>query len=150
MVYKTRVGITFYIMLIFIIASILFVGSLVFLSEFIWAKVLCGVISALLAVVVIFHMIPMITKTFYRLDDDYLFIKAGRLIVEIPYTNIIGLTCGINSMLMQPALAFNNRLEIKYKTKGGMTDIVHLSPVNEEDFVSMLERKYKSNESKSN
>ena len=139
MVYKTRVGVSFYIMLIIIVASILFLSSLVFLSDLLWVKVLNGIISVFLTAVLVFHIIPMITKTLYRFGDDCLFIKAGRLNVEIPYTNIISLTCGVKSMLMQPALTFINRLEIRYKTKGGMTDIVHISPVNEDAFVSLLE-----------
>jgi len=108
------------------------------ISDLLWVKILSGSICVLLAAVVQFHIFPMIKNTFYRLDDDSLFINTGRLNVEIPYTNIISLTCGVKSMLMQPALAFNNRLEIKYKTTGGMTDIVHLSPVNEDEFLSLL------------
>ena len=141
MVYKTRVGIAFYISLIFILITILFIGSLIFLSELVWAKVVCGLICALLAAVLVFHIIPMITNTFYRLDEDGLFIKTGRTNVVILYANIIDITCGVKSMLMQPALAFNNRLEIKYKTSGGMTDIVHLSPVGEDAFVSLIKNK---------
>jgi len=138
MIFKTRVGVTFYIMLIFIIAVLLFLVSMMLISDLLWVKILSGSICVLLAAVVQFHIFPMIKNTFYRLDNENLFIKAGRLNVEIPYTNIIGITCGVKSMLMQPALAFINRLEIKYKTKGGMTDILHLSPVNEEEFVSLL------------
>jgi len=141
MVFKTKVGITFYIILIFIFATILFIASLVFLSDSIWAKWLCGSISLLLAAVFAFHLIPMITNTYYRFDDEGLFINAGRLKVTIPYANVISFSCGVKSMLMQPALSFKNRLEIKYKTKGGMTDIVHISPVNEEEFVKLLNSK---------
>ena len=60
MVFKTRVGITFYITLIFILVIILFIVSLVFLSDSIWAKWLCGSVSLLLAAVFVFHLIPMI------------------------------------------------------------------------------------------
>jgi len=141
MVFKTRVGITFYITLIFILVMILFIASLVFLSDSIWAKWLCGSISLLLAAVFVFHLIPMITNTYYRLDDEGLFINAGRLKVTIPYTNVISFSGSVKSMLMQPALTFNNRLEIRYKTKGGMTDSVHLSPVNEDEFVKLLKSK---------
>jgi len=138
MIFKTRVGVTFYITLIFILAVMLFFISMLLISDLLWIKILSGSICVFLAAVVQFHIFPMIKNTFYRLDDDSLFINAGRLNVEIPYTNIISLTCGVKSMLMQPALVFNNRLEIKYKTNGGMTDIVHLSPVNEDEFVSLL------------
>ena len=138
MIFKTRVGVTFYIMLIFIIAVLLFLVSMMLISDLLWVKILSGSICVLLAAVVQFHIFPMIKNTFYRFDDDSLFIKTGRFNVEILYTDIVSFTCGVKSMLMQPTLTFNNRLEIKYKTKGGMTDIVHISPVNEDAFVNIL------------
>jgi len=141
MIYRTRVGVSFYVMLIFIVVTILFLISMILMSDLIWVKILNGVICVPLAAVLVFHIIPMTKNTFYRFDDDCLYIKTGRLNIEIPYTDIISFTCGVKSMLMQPTLTFNNRLEIKYKTKGGMTDSVHISPVNEDAFVSVLKSK---------
>jgi len=89
----------------------------------------------------VFHIIPMRTNTFYKLDDECLFIKTGRIIIEIPYTSIVSLTCGVTSMIMEPALTFKNRIEIKYKTKGGITEIVHVSPLNEDEFIRILNSK---------
>jgi len=139
MVFKTRVGITFYIMLIFTFSAMVFLVSVVFLAEYIWIKVLFGVIGGILAAVIIFHMIPMITNTYYKLDDDKLLIKTGRKKIEIPYTSIISYKSGVKSMLMQPALSFNNRMEIKYKASGGITDILHISPVKRVEFEKLLE-----------
>ena len=140
-IYRTRVGVTFYVFMSIIVASILLLASLVFLSDIFLVKILNGIVFIFLVVILVFHMIPMVKNTFYRLDDDNLVINAGRASVEIPYTSIISFTCGVKSMLMQPALTFKNRLEIKYKTEGGMTDIVHLSPVNEDAFVALLKSK---------
>ena len=138
MIYRTRVGVSFYVMFIIIVVSMLFLIIMILLSELIWVKILNGVICIPLAAVLVFHIIPMTKNTFYRFDDDCLFIKTGRFNIMIPYTSIVSFTCGVKSMLMQPTLTFKNRLEIKYKTKGRMTDIVHISPVKEEEFVSIL------------
>jgi len=70
--------------------------------------------------------------------DDNLAIITGRNEIIIPYDKIIGISHGVKSMLMQPALSFI-RLEIKYITPQGNTDFVHISPVNESKFVNLLE-----------
>jgi len=140
MVFKTKVGITFYALLILLVimttALILFV---IFLGS-VWFTWLVAVIAFMSTGTFFLYFLFAIADTRYTIADEHLFIKTGWYELVIQYTDIIQISSGVKSMLMQPALSFT-RLEIKYKTPNGMTDIVHISPIDENAFLIQLKNK---------
>jgi len=140
MVFKTRVGFTFYALLIFqIIMTIAFIILVIFMGS-VSSTWIVAVITTLSAGVFFFYFLLAIADTRYTVADEHLIIKTGWYELIIPYADIINVSGGVRSILMQPALSFI-RLEIKYKTPHGMTDIVHISPVDENEFLVQLKNK---------
>jgi len=138
MVYKSKIGLSLWVMVAILSVTIAALILLViFLELYSWAAWLCAIIAVGLAAVMIFHLLPRVKDTYYVISDIDLLIKTGRHEIRIPFSNIIDISRGVKSMDMQPALSFI-RVEIKYRTPGGMTDVVHVSPVNEDEFVNML------------
>ena len=134
MKFKSKIGTVFGIT--FIVFSVMTISSAVF--AFVLFSWLLAFIAVAFTLFLILFFIPVFRNTFYQITDDNLAIKTGRHEIIIPYANILSISRGVKSMLMQPALSFA-RLEIKYKTPQGNTDFVHISPVNESEFLTLLE-----------
>ena len=135
--YKTRVGVSFWVM--FAIVGVMTVG-LIILAVYVepaWSTWLVAVIAAGMAASLFFFFALPIKNTYYEITEVDLLIKTGRHELRIPYGSITDISSGVKSMYMQPTLSFV-RVEIKYKTPRGMTDFVHISPVNEKEFVALL------------
>ena len=140
MVFKTKIGVTFYILLFM---QVIMTITLIFLALFlgpVWSTWLVAVIAFMSTGTFFLYFLFAIADTRYTIADEHLFIKTGWYELVIPYTDIIQISSGVKSMLMQPALSFT-RLEIKYKTPNGMTDIVHISPIDENAFLIQLKNK---------
>jgi len=134
MKFKTKIGTVFGVT--FILFCVMTISLVVF--AFILFSWLLAVVALAFTLFIVLFFIPALRNTYYQVTDDNLAIITGRNEIIIPYDKIIGISCGVKSMLMQPALSFI-RIEIKYKTPQGNTDFVHISPANESEFVNLLE-----------
>jgi hypothetical protein len=136
MVFKEKIGTTFMISIIFwSVLTVTFVALSIIMSN-VWLAIVAGALS-----LACFYFIPTIkTKTVYEITDDYLFIKSGKHEQRIPYGNITDIS-RIKSALMVPTTSSFIRLEIKFKNQNGTSDFAHISPINEDAFVSLLESK---------
>ena len=139
MKFKSKNGVSLYIMLVF--CALLMAGSIVpifFLSQ-IWLIVTFALIAVFIALTLVVFLIPGLTDTYYEFADDHLLVKSGRFYKqEVPYSRITKVTREVKSLLQQPAGSFV-RVEIMYKLQSGASDVVHVSPVNEDEFVNLLE-----------
>jgi len=136
MIYKEKIGTTF--LASFFVWSALTVAFLVL--SIAMANIWLAVSTATFLLAYIYFIPTLKTKTFYELDDDCLFIKSGKYELKIPYSNITEVS-QIKSMLMMPTTSSFNRLEIKYTNQKGKTDFVHISPINKNEFITLLESK---------
>jgi len=126
MVFKTKIGITFYILLsLQIVMTVVLIIFVIFLGS-VWSTWLFAILAVLFAGVFFLYFILAISDTLYSIADDHLFIKTGWYELEIPFNNIVEIS---------------NGLEIKYKTPHGYVDSVRISPVNENEFIALLESK---------
>jgi len=138
MVFKSKVGVTFYIVLLLqVVMTVAFIVLAIVLGP-VWTTWIFAIAAVFCAAVFFLFCIPAVKDTAYTITDDYLLVKTGWYELELPYTDIIEITPNITSIIMEPALSFK-RVEIKYKTPRGMREIVHVSPVNEKEFVLLLE-----------
>ena len=135
--YKSKVGISFWVMFVVVVVMTLALIALAVYVDSVWATWLNAVIAAGMAASVFFFFALPIKNTYYAITEADLFIKTGRYELRIPFGSITDISNGVKSMYMQPALSFI-RVEIKYTTPGGMKDFVHISPVNEKEFVALL------------
>lgn len=140
MTFKSRIGVVYYIVLAVCIAIIAGLIVLAFNVGYAWAAWLVGGIAVIFALLLIFYLIPGLKDTVYELKDDHLLIKSGRHKLQIPYSSIVSVSRGVKSIAQAPAVSFV-RLEIKYKLQTGAIGTAHISPVNESDFVNLLESK---------
>jgi Na+/melibiose symporter-like transporter len=134
LVFKEKIGTTFIVS--FVLWSILTLSFVVLsiVMQNVWLAIVAGVLSF-----ACFHFIPTIkTKTVYEITDDYLYIKSGKHELKIPYSSIMGVS-QIKSALMVSTTSSFVRLEIKYKNQNGSTDFTHISPVNKDEFINLLE-----------
>ena len=141
--YKPKAGVSFYILLVL---QVLTTVTLVLLAIFMGSALFTWIVAILAAFftgIFFLYFFLALKDTRYIIADTYLFIKTGLYELELPFDRIVSISHGVRSMLMQPALSFT-RVEIKYKTLQGMTDIVHISPVNEDEFIKLLESKVDS------
>jgi c-di-AMP phosphodiesterase-like protein len=136
MIFKSKAGVTFTIS--FIVWCIFTVGLIV--VSFVVGNVWLAIVAGLFLLFFFYFMKLMRTKTFYEFAESYLFIKSGRYEQKIAYSDIIGVS-RIKSMLMVPTTSSFMRLQIKHRNQSGMEDLVHLSPINENEFISLLESK---------
>jgi len=143
MVFRSKLGTAYYIMVLVgvLITGILIVAAI--LATTTWPTVLLAVLAGLLAVFLGYYLIPMYMNTYYELTEESLFIRSGWYKQTIPYTAMIGIKRDVKSLLQAPAISFI-RLEIRYKLQSGAVDIAHISPVNEEEFIRLLESKISS------
>jgi len=136
MVFKSKIGVAFTIS--FIVWCILTVGLIVI--SFVMGNIWLAIVTGLFLLFFFYFIKLMRTKAFYELAESYLFIKSGRYEQKIAYSDIIGVS-RIKSMLMVPTTSSFMRLQIKHRNQSGMEDFVHLSLVNENEFISLLESK---------
>jgi len=137
MVCKSKIGISYWITLTFVSVITIALAILAIYLESVWSSWLVALIAAGFAATAVFYLIPRLKDTVYEISESDLLVKTGRNDLRIPFSNIVEISLGVKSMYIQPALSFN-RVEVKYKTLKGITDIVHISPENESEFISLL------------
>jgi len=140
MVFKTKIGITFYILLsLQIVMTIVLITFVIFLGS-VWYTWLFAILAVIFAGVFFLYFIIAISDTLYSIADDHLFIKTGWYELEIPFNSIVEVSSGVKNKRMKPSLSFA-RLKIMYKTPHGYVESVRISPVNENEFIALLESK---------
>ena len=140
MVCKSKIGILYWITLIFASVITIALAILAIYLKPVWSSWLVALIAAGFAASTVFYLIPRLKDTVYEISEFDLLVKTGRNELRIPFNSIVEISLGVKSMHMQPALSFN-RVEVKYKTLKGVTDIVHISPENESEFLGLLKSK---------
>ena len=138
MIFKCKVGISYYVTLVM---WAIMTAGMVALAIFVytWSSWLVTALAVVFAAIFV-YLLLLLRGTCYEITDDNLLIKTGRHKLEIPISKILAVKQGVKSTLMQPTLSFQ-RIDIRYETPNGTTDIVQISPAKETEFISMLENK---------
>ena len=136
MIFKAKIGTTFLAtVVLWSLLSIMFVILSISMSS-----ILLAIIAGLFLLAYLYFVPTLKTKTIYEITDDFLLVKSGKYELKIPYDSIQGVS-HIKSMLMAPSTSSFVRIEVKYKNEKGATDFVHISPVERNDFIRLLESK---------
>jgi len=140
MVFKTKIGITFYILLsLQIVMTIVLITFVIFFGS-VWSTWLFAILAVVFAGVFFLYFILAISDTLYSIADDHLFIKTGWYELEIPFSSIVEVSSSVKSTQARSSSSFA-KLEIKYKTPHGYMESVRISPINEKEFVTLLKSK---------
>jgi len=138
MTFKPKIGATFFIAFVFwCVTTVLFV-SLALAMRNDWIFVCAVIWLIVLVLYFIPTMITITTKTFFEFTDDFLLLITGRHEQKIPYKDIISVSQGTKSMLMESFTTSFLRIEIKFKNQNETTELVDVSPMNEDEFIDLL------------
>jgi hypothetical protein len=138
MTFKPKIGVTFLVAFMFwCITTVAFVAlALVMRND--WIFIFAVIWLIILVLYFIPTMITITTKTFFEFTDDFLLLITGRHEQKIPYKDIISVSQGNKSMMMESFTTSFLRIEIKFKNTNETTESIDISPIREGEFINLL------------
>ena len=116
------------------ISNLMLIGSLAVLLI---DRTISSLIVALFLIVILAGVIWMQVATYYRLDEETLFVRSGPLHWTIPLASISSATL-TDDPTAGPALSLQ-RIKIEF-TKNGSKDEILISPEDREGFIEALRK----------
>lgn len=132
MIFKSRYDT--WLRIIFWITNLMMIGALVVL---ILHGQTSSIIVAVFCAALLAGVLWMQFATYYRLDDDTLFIRCGPLHWTIPVASIVSVT-PTDDPSSGPALSLQ-RVRVEF-TKNGRRDEILISPEDREGFIAALRK----------